>query len=325
MGVKGLYTYLRPYRHVVDIENVPPYSVIGVDGLSILYKFRGNTEMILKFLKSFQGLHCKILFVFDGKAPDEKKEEIDLRKTKREGAREEATTLRNYLQTADSLDERGRKVIERKIHSLENGQGWYVTREARHAFQDILKLHNMYYVKAKGEADDVLMSLWSQKALYSVISSDMDFLVAGVERLWIPSYERCEEIRLSAVLEEEGLTMPSFRDAAILCGVSSGYTFVNMYPQKAFTFMRHYGSLETLARRQPRQFEIEHPEILLQIRSRFLVFLRAEELVREDYKQTILNLLVDVCQPDKNPQEQQGQDSASPSVSSCRNTDLSSF
>jgi 5'-3' exonuclease len=297
MGVKGLYTYLRPYRHVVDIENIPPQSLIGVDGLSILYKFRGNTEMILKFLASFQRLQARILFVFDGKAPDIKKEEIDLRKTRRNDAREEANMLRTYLETAtNTIDEKGRKVIERKIHDLENGQGWYVTREARHVFQDTLRKNEIEYVKAKGEADDVLMSLWSAGKLYSIISSDMDFLVSGVERLWIPSYERCEEICLSEVLQEEGLEMSSFCDAAILCGVSAGYTFVNMYPQKAFTFMRHYGSLEALARRQPRQFEISKPEVLTQIRERFQIHEKPDSLVREDYRETILKLLIDVSQ-----------------------------
>ena len=293
MGVKGLYTYLRPYRHVLDMATVPPRSLIGVDALSLLYKFRGNTEMILKFLEPFQRLDCKILFVFDGKAPDTKKEEIDLRKVKREGAREEAATLRSYLElpeTAQTLDEKGRKLIERKIHSLENGQGWYMTREARHTFQDVLRRNGIRFVKAKGEADDVLMSLWSEGRLYAIVSSDMDFLVAGVERLWIPSFDRCEEVVLSIVLEEEGLSIASFRDAAILCGLSLGYTFTNMYPQKAFTFMRHYGSLETLASRQPAQFEINRPEVLTEIRARFLLFVKSEEIVREDYRDIILSM-----------------------------------
>ena len=293
MGVKGLYTYLRPYRHVLDMATVLPNSVIGVDALSLLYKFRGNTEMILKFLEPFQRLDCKILFVFDGKAPDTKKEEIDLRKVKREGAREEAASLRSYLElpeTAETLDEKGRKLIERKIHALENGQGWYMTREARHAFQDVLRRNGICFVKAKGEADDVLMSLWSEGRLCAIVSSDMDFLVAGVERLWIPSFDRCEEVLLSTVLEEEGLSMASFRDAAILCGLSIGYTFTNMYPQKAFTFMRHYGSLEVLARRQPDLFADVSAEMIRNVRSRFLLYVKATELVREDYRPVIEGL-----------------------------------
>lgn len=293
MGVKGLYSYLRPYRHVLDISTVPISGCIGIDALSILYKFRGNTEMILNFLEPFQSLGCTLLFVFDGKPPDTKREEVDSRKAKRNGARDEATALKSYLElpeTIASLDDRGRRVIERKIHTLEQGEGWYITRDARHAFQDVLRSKNIAFVKARGEADDVLMSLWSSNKLISIVSSDMDFLVAGVERLWIPTVNGCEEIILSAVLEKEELSMAAFCDAAILCGVSTGYVFLNMYPQKAFTFMRHYGSLERLEEKQPHHFTLDRPDVLAQIRSRFIIFVKAEELVRSEYRDLLKNL-----------------------------------
>ena len=286
MGVKGLYSYLRPYRHPLDITTVPK-GRIGIDALSVLYKFRGNTDMILKFLEPFLSLGCEPLFVFDGKAPETKREEVDSRKAKRNDARDEAATLRAYLEANPTASEDDRRLVERKIHTLENGEGWFVTRDKRHEFQDMLRSKNISYVKAKGEADDVLMSLWSDSKLSGIVSTDMDFLVAGVERLWIPSPAGCEEIRLSEVLEKEELSMSSFMDAAILCGVSSGYVFMNMYPQKAFTFMRHYFSLERLAEKQPRQFNIENTVALEQIRSRFLIFVKASELVRTEYKSIV--------------------------------------
>lgn len=289
MGVKGLYSYLRPYRHHINLQTVSK-GVIGVDALSILYKFRGNTDIILKFLEPFLSLGCTALFVFDGKAPEEKKEEVESRKTKRNDAREEAASLKAYLElpeTVAALDEKGKQLVERKIRSLEMGDGWYITRDVKRAFQDVLRAKGIPFVKARGEADDVLMSLWSDKKLLSIVSCDMDFLVAGVDRLWIPCIGKCEEILLSEVLEGEDLTMSSFRDAAILCGVSTGYVFLNMYPQKAFTFMRHYGSLEVLADKQPRQFTIDRPESLQTIRGRFLLFVKAEELVRDEYKSVL--------------------------------------
>ena len=289
MGVKGLYSYLRPYRHPLDISTVTK-GVIGIDALSILYKFRGNTDMILKFLEPFLNLGCTLLFVFDGKAPESKKDEVDSRKAKRNGARDEAVSLKKYLDENPNIIDNDRRILERKIHSLEMGEGWYITRDARHSFQDVLRRSSIPFVKANGEADDVLMSLWSDNKLISIVSSDMDFLVAGVERLWIPTVSGCEEVLLSTVLEKEELSMSSFRDAAILCGVSPGYVFSNMYPQKAFTFMRHYGSLEKLTERQPSHFNMNSSDILSQIRGRFLLFINAEELVRHDYKNVIRQL-----------------------------------
>lgn len=291
MGVKGLYSYLRPHRKPLDPTTIPK-GLIGVDALSVLYKFRGNTDAILAFLEPFKAASATFLFVFDGKAPETKREEVDDRRTKRNGAREEAIVLKAYLDDSETvLEERDRKIIERKISVLEHG-AWSMTREARHAFQDVLRHNNMQFVKAKGEADDVLMSLWYDHKLVGIISADMDFLVAGVERLWIPCVSKgAEEVRLSAVLEKEDIPMSSFIDAAILCGVSTGYTFVNMYPQKAFTFMRHYGSLEVLARRQPSLFADVSEEMIRNVRSRFLLYVKAAELVREDYRAIVEGLL----------------------------------
>lgn len=295
MGVKGLYSYLRPHRKPLDLTTIPK-GLIGVDALSVLYKFRGNTEAILAFLEPFISANAEntLLFVFDGKAPETKRDEVDSRRTKRNDAKEESVILRAYLdnpETQAALEERDRKIIERKISVLENG-AWSMTREGRHAFQDVLRHKGIQFVKAKGEADDVLMSLWSDKKLVGIISADMDFLVAGVERLWIPCCAKsgAEEVCLSAVLAKEELSMSSFVDAAILCGVSTGYTFVNMYPQKAFTFMRHYGSLEVLARRQPALFTDISADMILNVRSRFLLYVKATELVREDYRPVIEGL-----------------------------------
>ena len=289
MGVKGLYSYLRPHRKPLDPTTIPK-GLIGVDALSVLYKFRGDTDAILAFLEPFKA-NATFLFVFDGKAPETKKDEVDSRRTKRNDAKEEATVLKAYLddpETRIALEERDRKVIERKIHILENG-AWSMTRDARHAFQDVLRHSGIQFVKAKGEADDVLMSLWSDHKLVGIISADMDFLVAGVERLWIPGMH-AEEVRLSAILEKEELSISAFMDAAILCGVSTGYTFVNMYPQKAFTFMRHYGSLEVLSRRQPALFTDISGDMIHNVRSRFLLYVKAGELVRDDYRAIVERL-----------------------------------
>jgi 5'-3' exonuclease len=143
-----------------------------------------------------------------------------------------------------------------------------------------------------------------------IISTDMDFLLAGVERLWIPSASAAtatattkppppEEITLSAVLEQEELSMHSFQDAAILCGVSSAYCFSNMYPHKAFTFMRHYGSLEALYERPPALFTNIPLETLQEVRSRFRILVQPEELVREEYR----SVLDEFKRPSEHPKQ----------------------
>ena len=286
MGVKGLYSYLRPYRRPVALDNP---GLVGVDAMSVLYKFRGNTEMILKFLETFVGF--TFIFVFDGKAPATKQEELAARRDQRNEAKDQLTALKTYLESPTSqefLDSKGRASLERKIQQLELGRAWSMTREVRHAFQDLLREKGIPFVKAIGEADDLLMSLWSDHKLVAVVSTDMDFLVAGVERLWIPSQTGAEEICLSRVLAEEDVDQSAFLDAALLCGVDGAALIRNMYPQKAFSLMRHYGSIENMVRKQANLESII--DSLTDLRGRFLLFASPQHMVQEKHKEIILQL-----------------------------------
>lgn len=250
MGVKGLYSYLRGYRKQVNVNTLENIQSIGVDGLSVLYKFRGNAERILQFLKPFREKGIKILFVFDGKAPEEKREEVEQRKEKREAANDQASSIREFLQQ-ENVDEKTRILLERKIHELEFGAGWFVTREIRHHCQDILRKQGIESIKAKGEADDVLISMWRAGSIQAIISCDMDFLVAGVSTLFIPNNGgQVEYIDISKVLELEEISFHQFQEAAILC-------MNNIYANKAFTWIRHYKSIENIKKKHSHLCNLE--------------------------------------------------------------------
>ena len=61
-----------------------------------------------------------------------------------------------------------------------------MTREIRHTVQQALWDMEIPYMKANAEADDALSELVGSGKLDVVVSSDMDFLLSGVPRLWIP-------------------------------------------------------------------------------------------------------------------------------------------
>ncbi len=254
MGVKGLYSYLRDYRKPVDKSNI---RAIGVDALSILYKFRGNMDSVLQFLKPFQKSDISIIFVFDGKAPDEKQEEVEHRREKRNEANQQANSIREFLKQ-DTVDERTKKILEKKVKELENGAGWHVTRDIRTSCKEMLSKEGIESKKAIGEADDLLISMWRTDEIQAIVSCDMDFLVAGVKKLIVPSYH-CEMIQLEKVLEKEDLTFQQFQEAAILCSS-------NVSPIKAFQWMRYYGSIETLTKKHPElcNFEKEYVERMIE-------------------------------------------------------------
>ena len=61
-----------------------------------------------------------------------------------------------------------------------------------------------------------------------------------------------------------------------------------MYPQKAFSLMRHYGSIENMVRKQANLESII--DSLTDLRGRFLLFASPQHMVQEKHKEIILQL-----------------------------------
>ena len=279
MGVKGLYSYLRGYRKQVNVNTLEGVQSIGVDGLSVLYKFRGNGDRILHFLKPFKDKGIKILFVFDGKAPEEKREEVEQRKEKREAANDQASSIREFLQQ-ENVDEKTRAILERKIHELEFGAGWFVTREIRYKCQDILRRAGIPSVKTEGEADNLLIAMWKRNSIQAILSCDMDFMVAGVNNLYIPTNSgQCEHISIKNVLELEGLSFRQFQEASILC-------MNQVIANRAFTWMRYYGSIVNLQKKHPELCKLDK-EYVQRMIDNFNKEENPIELVKEKYRETL--------------------------------------
>lgn len=251
MGVKGLYTYLKSYRRDLSHDMIAASKKlrIGVDALSLMYKYKTETKEALDLLKSLRAAGHTVILIFDGKAPEEKQEEVKQRRELRNSAAQQAQDLKQFLDKAEAkaLDKRALQMLEFSAARLEF-QGWQLTREIRHAFQRELWDADLPYVKAIGEADTLLMMLAKEGKLDCIVSTDMDYLLGTIPRLWIPVRRGLisfEEIIMEDVLKGENMTVGAFRDSCILCGVEQlrGVTFP---AHKAFTWMRYYGSVEAL-------------------------------------------------------------------------------
>jgi len=286
MGVKGLYSYLRHYRRSfqpADDKTIAPLR-IGVDAMSFFYRYKNYYSESFSWLDAMKANGHTIIFVFDGKPPVEKQLEVKERKDARDGAEKQAVAIRDYLNDT-TLDKKERELLEMSLDRLEY-QAWHLTREIRHAIQDALRARSIVFFKASQEADDVLSDLAKHKKIDVVLSTDMDFLLSGVQRLWIPQgltmAHMVEEIQFDEVLREEGLTAEQFRDAAILCGVEPLKGAPTMPPKKAFGWMRHYGSLELIAKRNNLQFILEEG-LLERVRKHFTSSEIWNSRIREDH------------------------------------------
>lgn len=256
MGVKGLYTYLKQYRREIyphlrqsggETDEGP--LRIGIDAMSMLYKFKAQYKEMYPLLLALKVQGHKLLFVFDGKPPAEKVEEVTARREARQDAAAQAAAIKEHLADASSATtDKERRILEFSAARLEH-QGWHVTRDVRHDFQRALWDMEIPYVKAAGEADDVLTDMAGAEKLDVIISTDMDFLLSAVPRLWIPFRKLAdgfEEVTLWDVLDGEGVSPAGLLDAGILCGVESLRGQVSFPVQKAFGWMRFYGSVEAL-------------------------------------------------------------------------------
>jgi 5'-3' exonuclease len=275
MGVKGLYTYLKGYRHDIYPQTIPtePKLRIGFDAMSMLYKYKSAYEDIYAVLEELKGQGHTILFVFDGKAPTEKEAEVKERREAREGASQQAIALKEQLSRA-VITEKERAILEFSVARLEY-QGWHMTYEIRQTVQKALFKMGIPYIKAIGEADNVLTDLAGAGKLDLVVSSDMDFLLSGVKRLWIPfckSYNGFEEIVVEEVLAGEGLTQQGLLDAGILCGVEPLRSRVSISPSTSFSWLRYYQSMENLLASTVKEEQLSilrDPELLQACRKHF--------------------------------------------------------
>jgi 5'-3' exonuclease len=243
MGIRGLYTYLKHYRREFDIRTTKELR-IGIDAMSFLYRYRDNTHDIILFLQCLKRLGHRVFFVFDGKPPAEKDAEIRVRKEVKTGAAAKAVTIETFLQSdsAKTIDSVSRQVLEDSLQRCQ-AKSWHVSRNVRRAFQDVLWDEELPYAKSTGEADDVLIDLYAAGKLDVIMSSDMDYLVGGVKRLWIPSQKGnfwFEEIFLDDVLQGETIDAEQFIQAGVFC------TLTDVHCATAFTWIRHYGSVNTI-------------------------------------------------------------------------------
>lgn len=261
MGVKGLYTYVKKYRKDTLYDSIPaePPLRIGFDAMSMLYKYKANYPQMYPILQQLKAAGHRLVFVFDGKPPVEKEAEVKERREHRDTASSQAETLKKHL-CDPTLGVQEKAILEYSLARLEF-QGWHMTREIRHTVQQALWDMGIPYVKAIVEADDVLSELVAAGKLDVIVSSDMDFLLSGVPRLWIPfrsSNDGVEEILLSTVLAGEAMNLDMLRDAGILCGVELLRGKVSIQSGIAFSWIRYYKSIEGLLQSAIKDPQFEH-------------------------------------------------------------------
>ena len=254
MGIKGLYSCLKPYALPVSLEQEKPL-IIGLDAYPFLYKYREDIDSCIAVLNQFQAAGHTLILYLDGVPPKEKEAELLSRKIQKETAYKQAKALKTFLKDDKSkeLTEDARKVIAKQIASYEY-ESWFLRKEIRELFATRVSEQGIEVIQCKGESDTDLIQGSLSKKLECVIANDMDLFVGGVERLWILGKTQADpllqEFRRSYISYEVGLSDKAWTDVAILAGYEKCPQLRRCSAHQAIIWLRYYGSMEALFSRR---------------------------------------------------------------------------
>jgi len=252
MGVRGLQSFVKQYSTPKTLKDLLDKNngklKIGIDISFYIYKWQGNIEKILQFIKQLQGNSHHILLAFDGRAEEGKAWEAQRRRTVREQELLSANAILEVLENeVNILTENERFLLERKVAEHQK-KGWSLTRDIRQSLKERLFIEKVPMVKAKGEADGFLAAASCCGDLDLVISGDMDLLAMGAKVLWTPTEDgvHFREYNRGHILEILNLTDWQMRSMCAICFTEASEEQNALDIRQAYHSMRVYRSITVM-------------------------------------------------------------------------------
>jgi flap endonuclease-1 len=268
-------------REKIQLEDISGWK-LAVDGYNTLYQFlaiiRGMDGDHLKDDKgrvtshisglfyrniNLMELGMKLVYVFDGKPPDLKTEEIRRRTEQRREAKDQ------YLRALQSGD----MVQARKYAEAST----VLRRDMVGDAKELLDAMGIAWVDAPSEGEAQASTMAIEGTVNAVASQDHDSLVFGapilMRNVTISGKRRLpskgitinvvpERITLSSVLASTGLSREQLVDFAILLGTDFNPDgFEGVGPATALKYLKKYGSLEEINELRADLEEVNYKEI----------------------------------------------------------------
>ncbi|EPS63593.1 hypothetical protein M569_11187, partial [Genlisea aurea] len=214
--------------------------VVGRSGTETLTNEAGDVTSHLQgmFTRTIRLLEAGIkpAYVFDGKPPELKKQELSKRLSRRAEATEDLT---------DALETGVKEDIEKFSKRTVK-----VTKQHNEDCKKLLRLMGVPVIEAPSEAEAECAALCKAGKVYAVASEDMDSLTFGAPKflrhLMDPSSKKIPvmEFDVSKVLEELNLAMDQFIDLCILSGCDYCDSIRGIGGHTALKLIRQHGSIE---------------------------------------------------------------------------------
>jgi len=202
-------------------------SMLTSDDGRVTSHIQGFFNITIKLLE----MGIQPLYVFDGKPPELKSNELKKRKLIKQNAQKEIETLKNRLETvpeelevnndSELIDKQIEQEIKDKLNQLDK-RTVRVTQEHNEEVKRLLKLMGVPIVEAPGEAESTCARMARAGMVYAAATEDMDALTFDtpllIRRLTFAGKKSIEEINLQKVLEVLELSKDAIIDLCILCG-----------------------------------------------------------------------------------------------------------
>jgi flap endonuclease-1 len=275
-------------RQEIDDLRVLARKVIALDAYNALYQFlaairqpdgtplmdsKGNITSHLSglFYRTINLVEngLKLVYVFDGKPPELKREELERRRVRREKAAELMVKAYSEGEVREAA-----KYAVQAVHLTEP-----MVKEAKR----LLEAMGIPYIQALGEGEAQAAYLAKKGLAWATGSQDYDSLLFGTPRLIrnltitgkrkLPGKDiyveiKPEIIELDKLLKTLGITLEQLIEVGILIGTDYNPDGVEgVGPKTALQLIKTYGSLEKVLRVLPKA---RFPEDPMKIKEYFL-------------------------------------------------------
>lgn len=186
MGIRNLNRFLR--EHCLDSIRCIDLSElrgkrIAVDISIYLYKYEKEEQLLENMYLMFATLNyygIMPIFIFDGKAPEEKQQLLSKRKEDRDEAQKEYNKLKEQLTKCNTNDDK--QEIQSAMDMLKM-RLVKITKEQIEKVKALIRAFGLTYFDAPGEADELCAMLVIKKKAWACLSEDMDLFVYGCPRV----------------------------------------------------------------------------------------------------------------------------------------------
>ena len=220
MGVKLLSKLLKTQCYE-ETKQIHLSSLFGkkicIDVSIYLYRYKSQDTLIESFYlmcSLFKHYNITPIFIFDGKPPESKREELEKRKQNRIDCEEKYNVLKQQVGYNITKDQK------KELSYLQRGMT-KINWEDIKAVKELFDAYGIKYMTAIGEADVLCASLVIKKKVYAVLTEDMDLFAYTcpiVLRYFSLANHTCILYDLKKILKKLDIDKQNFRTLCVLAG-----------------------------------------------------------------------------------------------------------